>query len=691
MMEINDAEANTSQAPSGTSNSNTKPQFLEKMVQSIAFECIATVIIMGSCVVMVSVLEIILISVSGQLHGATSVKLLRALRPLRFIPRWKGMQMAVQALLLSFPAIFRVLGVCMFIWLSFAVLGVHFFSGNFFRCVDSNHEMVTEPIVDKDDCIQKNLIWEEPFFTFDHIGISYLSLSQLAMLTGWTGLVQMMVDFKDRDLQPEENSRQEYYIFVVVFILVGGFFSLNLIVGVVVDTFKNKQKHVDDGVTELLLTDAQKGYYNSLLKLSTRRPKVQTEAPTSPFLFFFYKVAYSLWFRVLILLFICTNTVIIALESYNDSPLKQKILSFCNIVFTIIYIIELAIKLLGLRKFYFKDFWNNFDLVILLAHLAGMLLHTALKISTGHAQLTFLYVFRLFRVLRLLRLTESLTDLRHLLYSMIASVPALLNISLLLLLIIFIYAIIGMSLFANVEYHGAIGPKINFETALNSMLLLFRLTTSEGWEDILQFISTEKMHCNPSLSNNCELMTAATMFMMSFLFLTNIILVNIFIAVILDNYKEVVAETKSIINEDNLIGFYRIWKQFDPRATQFIPYENLSDFLNQLDKELRIPKPNDIAVSFMNLPIAQGNKVHCLSVLKGILKIKIGNIDDSATFQNLCNKIQGKYEKMFPELKGFRFIETTMQLKRRDHAARIIQMHLRKMRNAKLRKSSLSQ
>lgn len=85
---------------------------------------------------------------------------------------------------------------------------------------------------------------------------------------------------------------------------------------------------------------------------------------------------------------------------------------------------------------------------------------------------------------------------------------------------------------------------------------------------------------------------------------------------ILENYIEAVLQENDIINDDNLNKFYRLWKEFDPKATQLIGYEQLSDFLDLLNNAMRIPKPNHIAIAYMNLPLVEGRKIHCLNILK---------------------------------------------------------------------------
>lgn len=115
--------------------------------------------------------------------------------------------------------------------------------------------------------------------------------------------------------------------------------------------------------------------------------------------------------------------------------------------------------------------------------------------------LSFLYAFRLLRVLSLLRLTDMVIDLRRLLHSMIASVPALINISTLLLIIVYIYAILGVSIFMHLDFHQVITPTLNFQTFIQSFLLLFRLTTAQGWEEILESLSVQPPFCSETEGN----------------------------------------------------------------------------------------------------------------------------------------------------------------------------------------------
>lgn len=89
--------------------------------------------------------------------------------------------------------------------------------------------------------------------------------------------------------------------------------------------------------------------------------------------------------------------------------------------------------------------------------------------------------FRTLRVGRLLRLIKGARSLKMLFDTVVQIIPSLFNIGILLFLILFIYSIVGMSLFAFIKYDDGINPQVNFQTFSNSLLLLFRVSTGENW------------------------------------------------------------------------------------------------------------------------------------------------------------------------------------------------------------------
>lgn len=75
--------------------------------------------------------------------------------------------------------------------------------------------------------------------------------------------------------------------------------------------------------------------------------------------------------------------------------------------------------------------------------------------------------------------------------------------------------------------------------------------------------------------------------------------------------------------------------RYDPHATQFIHFSQVSDFLSSLDPPLGIPKPNTVALVSFNLPISSGNKIHCLDILHALVKHVLGHVEETDNFKQL--------------------------------------------------------
>lgn len=123
---------------------------------------------------------------SGKIQALKTMRTLRAmrgLRPLRALQRFQGMRVVVNALIQAVPSIFNVLLVCLIFWLIFSIMGVQMFGGKFWRCTNSNGDLVSVgEAKNKMECIQKNLTWSNPQINFDNVPNAYLALFQVVSL-----------------------------------------------------------------------------------------------------------------------------------------------------------------------------------------------------------------------------------------------------------------------------------------------------------------------------------------------------------------------------------------------------------------------------------------------------------------------------------------------------------------------------
>ena len=305
---------------------------------------------------------------------------------------------------------------------------------------------------------------------------------------------------------------------------------------------------------------------------------------------------------------------------------------------------------------------------------------------------TLLRVVRVFRIGRVLRLIKVTKGIRKLLFALVISMPALFNIGMLLSLITFIYAIFGMSLFGQVRLHGFLDDVTNFQTFIGSMVVLFRLTTAAGWNDILDPLMISEPYCDPNFftmpdgekvespGGDCGDTNIAPLFMSTFIMFTYLIIINTYIAVILENFNQAHEQEEVGITEDDFEMFYVVWERYDPHATQFIKYEQLSDFVGDLEQPLGIPKPNEIALVAFDLPIYEGDRLHCLDILIALVKHVLGGVEETEEFKELKQQMEEKYRETFPTRVQQVVRTTTMQRKKQDVAAKTLQRCWRKHR-----------
>ncbi|XP_033021876.1 sodium channel protein type 5 subunit alpha-like [Lacerta agilis] len=613
-----------------------------------------------------------------------SLRTLRALRPLRALSRFEGMRVVVNALVGAIPSIMNVLLVCLIFWLIFSIVGVNLFAGKFGKCVNMTEEnaSINETIITNlSDCKEHNstdgiLYWTTVKVNFDNVGSGYLALLQVATFKGWMDIMYAAADSTDVEYQPKWEANKYMYIYFVIFIICGSFFTLNLFVGVIIDNFNQQKKKF--GGEDIFMTEEQKKYYNAMKKLGSKKPQKPIPRPLNKYQGFLFDIVTRQAFDVAIMALICLNMVTMMVETDDQSEGKTFVLNKINTLFIVIFTIECVMKLVALRYYYFTNGWNIFDLVVVIMSIVGSLL-SGIVVSFSP---TLFRVIRLVRIGRILRLIRSARGIRTLLFALMMSLPALFNIGLLLFLVMFIYAVFGMANFAYVRREAGIDDMFNFETFPNSMLCLFQITTSAGWDGLLSpILNTGPPFCDPNLGmtstfskGDCGSPAVGILFFVTYIIISFLIVVNMYIAVILENFNVATEESTEPLGDDDFEMFYEVWEKFDPKATQFISFSELSNFAHTLAEPLRIRKPNVRELMAMDLPMATGDRIHCLDILFAFTKRVLG---DSGEMDTLKQQMEEKFMAANPSKASYEPITTTLRWKYEEASATVIQKAFR--------------
>lgn len=220
------------------------------------------------------------------------------------------------------------------------------------------------------------------------------------------------------------------------------------------------------------------------------------------------RIVDSAVFQNFIIALILLNGVIIGLEtSATISASWGGLFTLANQVILGVFVLEALLKLAAqwpkpLR--YFRDGWNVFDFSIVVFSLIP---------ATGQ----FAMVARLMRLLRVVRLISTIPELRLIVATLIRSLPSMGHVVLLMSIIFYIYGVAGFHLFNEHDptHWGTLGL---------SLLTLFRVVTLEDWTDVMYIA----MEWHPF----------AWMFFVSFVIVGTFVVVNLFIAVVLNNLEE---------------------------------------------------------------------------------------------------------------------------------------------------------
>ncbi|XP_029682500.1 sodium channel protein type 8 subunit alpha-like isoform X1 [Takifugu rubripes] len=610
-----------------------------------------------------------------------SLRTLRALRPLRALSRFEGMRVVVNALVGAIPSIMNVLLVCLIFWLIFSIMGVNLFAGKYYYCFNETAEEMFLPheVNNKSECLAlikanySEVRWKNVKVNFDNVGTGYLALLQVATFKGWMDIMYAAIDSRKVEDQPIYEDNLYMYIYFVIFIIFGSFFTLNLFIGVIIDNFNQQKKKF--GGQDIFMTEEQKKYYNAMKKLGSKKPQKPIPRPQNKIQGMVFDFVTQQVFDISIMILICLNMVTMMVETDDQSPETEEVLYWVNFVFIVVFTGEFLLKLFALRHYYFTNGWNIFDVVVVILSIVGMFL--ADLIEKYFVSPTLFRVIRLARIGRILRLIKGAKGIRTLLFALMMSLPALFNIGLLLFLVMFIFSIFGMSNFGYVKHDVLIDDLYNFETFGNSMIILFMMTTSAGWDGLLLPILNYPPDCDPLLENtgtpntgDCGNPSVGIFFFVMYIIISFLIVVNMYIAIILENFSVATEESADPLSEDDFETFYEIWEKFDPDASQFITYAKLSDFADALEHPLRVPKPNTIELITMDMPMVSDDRIHCLDILFAFTKRVLG---DSGELDMLRQQMEERFVAANPSKVSYEPITTTLRRKQEDVSARIIQ------------------
>ncbi|KAM8849215.1 voltage-dependent R-type calcium channel subunit alpha-1E isoform 3-T3 [Spinachia spinachia] len=559
-----------------------------------------------------------------------SLRVLRVLRPLKTIKRLPKLKAVFDCVVTSLKNVFNILIVYQLFMFIFAVIAVQLFKGKFFYCTDSSMNSEKECqgyYIDysRDKKEVKRREWKRHEFHYDNVCWALLTLFTVSTGEGWPEVLQHSTDVTEESMGPSRGNRMEMSVFYVVYFVVFPFFFVNIFVALIIITF---QEQGDKMIQECSLEKNERACIDFTISAKPMTRYMPQNRQTFQYRLWHFVASPSFEYTVLVM--IALNTVVLMMKYHSAPAAYDMVLKHLNSAFTVLFSMECVLKILafGLVN-YFRDTWNIFDFITVLGSISEIIVDLQ---SVNTINMSFLKLFRAARLIKLLRQGYTI---RILLWTFVQSFKALPYVCLLIAMLFFIYAIIGMQVFGNIKLNDEshINQHNNFKTFFSALMLLFRSATGESWQEIMLSClagrecepdsSISPLTTSPDHEGGCGTDFAYCYFV-SFIFFSSFLMLNLFVAVIMDNF-EYLTRDSSILGPHHLDEFVRIWGEYDRLACGRIHYTAMYEMLTHMSPPLGLGKKCPAKIAYkrlvlMNMPVDEDMTVHFTSTLMSLIR-----------------------------------------------------------------------
>ena len=216
---------------------------------------------------------------------------------------------------------------------------------------------------------------------------------------GWTEAMYRAVDSNGIGMEPKRDSKPYFVFFFIAYMVVGSLFISNLFVGVVIDNF-NKIKEKNE-LGSAFVTDNQRQWILMQQigqRISLRKKAIEPEG----FRKYFFRFVHHQLFDNFITSMVCLNTLCMAIIHYKMNPFMKYTLKIMNYVFSMVFNLEMFLKLIAIKGDYFNSNWNLFDMFIVVSADIGIVLDLMGLNKNMSTAVTILRAFRILRIVKLL-------------------------------------------------------------------------------------------------------------------------------------------------------------------------------------------------------------------------------------------------------------------------------------------------
>ncbi|XP_012162817.1 voltage-dependent calcium channel type D subunit alpha-1 isoform X6 [Ceratitis capitata] len=585
-------------------------------------------------IVVIGMISTVLSNLMKEGFDVKALRAFRVLRPLRLVSGVPSLQVVLNSILRAMIPLLHIALLVLFVIIIYAIIGLELFSGKLHKtCLrpDTGERMKDEhPCGTGFQCSTGYVCyekWDGPnhgITNFDNFGLAMLTVFQCVTLEGWTDVLYNIQDAMGSTWQ---------WIYFVSMVILGAFFVMNLILGVLSGEFsKERTKAKNRGDFQKLREKQQieedvRGYLDWITQAEDIEPDSDGnlmhdgKAKQSNEIKSFdlledesqeVQVAESWWrkgkkdfdrlnrrmrrscrkavksqaFYWLIIMLVFLNTGVLATEHHEQPFWLDNFQEYTNIFFIGLFTCEMLLKMYSLGfQGYFVSLFNRFDCFVVI----GSITETILT-NTGIMPPLGVSVLRCVRLLRVFKVTKYWRSLSNLVASLLNSIQSIASLLLLLFLFIVIFALLGMQVFGgkfNFEPSEE-KPRGNFDCFWQSLLTVFQILTGEDWNVV--------MYNGILAYGGIKTIGALACVYFIILFICgNYILLNVFLAIAVDNLAD--ADSLTTIEREEVTDDGKFNKS--PSPTPTIEGEGMKNINIEIDMDgdcIDIEKLDDEAI-----------------------------------------------------------------------------------------------
>lgn len=521
-------------------------------------------------------------------HLSRIVRGLKALRALRLLTISERAKSNFHFTMISgFGKILSAALISITLLFPFSLWGLNIFNGKLGTCTDDDlhdYECINEFANKVYDwqVISPNA-YVEPFLNFNDFSTSISTLYQIVSLEGWTELLMQAMSSTGEGTPPELFASPFNGVFVILFNNVSIVFILTLFVSVIIDNYSRVTGRA-------YLTKSQIQWYQVKKFLKQVRPSKRKDVSS---LSGIKKICYNLavekhnvWWQIMsTCLFL--HVVALLLETFPEvdglNLARYVILMISSSIF-MLNSVMLAYAL-GYKSFAANK-WNIFQAFVSIGAFVTTIL--SFPIDSGSVFINF---NKLFLVAMLIFVFPRSNKLSQLLRFASASFPSLASLIFTWFVVFMVYAIAMNQIFGMTKTGPNTTGNINLRSVPKALILLFRCSFGEGWNDIMSDFIVESPWCTADQTIDdldCGSQQYAYILFMSWNVISMYIFLNLFVSLILDSFSYINSGSDYIdlISREEVRKFKRAWQKFDPNGTGFIKPYDLPKFLHSLTGSL---------------------------------------------------------------------------------------------------------